>query len=1731
MQRSPAASCVRASLACVLALPCLTSACTTPTPSAGEAASAGSSAITFERHVLSREFFGEGATFGDLDRDGHADVVSGPYWYRGLAFAERAALWEPKPFDPKGYSDSFFDFVRDFDGDGWLDVLVVGFPGADASWFENPRGAAGPWKRHLAFATVDNESPWFADLTGDGAPELVFHTGGKLGWAGPDAADPRAPWTFHALSDDRGYERFTHGLGVGDIDGDARADVMTKEGWWQQPASLAGDPQWPFHPYRFAERGGAQMLVMDVDGDGDADVVSSLAAHDFGLSWFEQTKTAGGIDFVAHAILGETAADNPQGVCFAELHALAACDVDGDGLLDVVTGKRFWSHGQRGDPEAGNPAVLYWFQLARGPRGVEWIPHRIDDDSGVGTQVVAGDVDGDGRADVVVGNKQGTFVFLQRRASSAPVPAGPNLDFEDGTLRGWTAVGDAFLGQPIYGDTCAGRGREPSKHAGKYWIGGYEKKGDGATGELTSDAFACTAPYASFLVGGGASSGERVELWVDGATKPFFTTNAANFESMQRVVVDLRAQSGRSIRVKLVDSGTGGWGHLNFDDFRFHAEKPTFERDPAIPLILPVDPPKAAGLSPADAAHAMTVPDGFHVDVIAAEPDLQQPVAFAFDPKGRIWIAEAFSYPEKRAAGDGRDVIRVLEDKDHDGTYETRTTFAEHLNLVSGLEIGFGGVWIGQAPELLFIPDRNDDLVPDGPAEVVLDGFGYEDTHETLNTFTWGPDGWLYGCHGVFTHSRVGKPGTPDAERVPLDAGVWRFHPTRRTFEVFAWGTSNPWGLDFDARGQAFVTACVIPHLYHMIQGGRYVRQGGAHFDACAYDDIPTIADHRHYAGNDPHGGNGRSDALGGGHAHCGALIYRGGAFPAQYDGALFMGNIHGNRINVDRLVPQGSSFVGKHDADFLLANDAWFRAINMEYGPDGSVYLIDWYDPQACHLTDAKRWDRTNGRLYRVSYGVEKPRAVDLRALTSAQLVDVQLDPNEWFARAAQLVLAERGTDDAVRTALEARLRSRSATSVRLRALWTLAASANLTEDALHAGLVDSDEAIVAWSIQLACERGWPAPREWGAIAVQATSKSPLVRLYLASALQRVPIEQAAPTIAALVRATRDDTDATLRRVLWFAFERLAAKDPDEALAVALDAQADLRGWMLRRLASDTATRDVLLARAADKDGVLRPAEVLRALHLAIGDESRLPLPRAWPAFHELVAKTGDAKLADAAMSLATIFGDARAFPKLRARLADPKATDEARRGALDTLARGGDVESLPAILALLDTPALRIDAIRALANYDDARVAPALTSRWAAFTRPERDEALTTLAGRPDSAVALLEEVRAGRIARADVSAYALRTLENLRDERVAKLLSATIGVVRRTNDQKLARIAELKLALDPKAVAAADRVHGREVFATSCSRCHTVFGSGGTLAPDLTGSNRRDLEYLLSNMVDPSAVIPVDYQVTMIWTKDERLVTGIVKKRTQSSIVLATETGSIVVDKDDVEEEKLSPVSTMPDGLLDALKPQEIVDLVAYLQGDAQAVRRGTAENAGSLFDGRTLAGWTGDANVWSVENGEIVGSSSGLDHNTFLVSDLDLSDFRLVLDVRLVKNEGNSGVQFRSASRPDGEMIGCQADVGPGWWGKLYEENGRAILWDRSGEAAVVADGWNRYEIVAVGSRVLTAINGVACVDLDDAQIAKRGVLALQVHSGGATEVRFKNLALEVDPEPVLKTLKR
>ncbi|HBE70037.1 MAG TPA: hypothetical protein DDW52_17970, partial [Planctomycetaceae bacterium] len=381
--------------------------------------------ITWQTKQLSSEFFGEGAFHGDFNRDGHVDVVSGPFWYEGPDFAVQHEYRPAKAYDPHGYSDNFLTFVHDFNADGWDDILIVGWPGYKKDhehvWYENNQGGDGSWSRHEVFKEVDNESPAFGNLVGDDTPELMFHFQGRLGWAAPNADDPTKSWDFHPISEDLKLSRYAHGLGFGDINGDGRVDFLQSKGWWEQPESIDGDPLWKHHTWPF-HLDGAQMLVYDVDGDGDNDIVTAIASHGYGIAWMENTPTEDGeIEFKMHRFINEKPEENRYGVQFSQPHALDTADFNGDGLTDFVVGKRYWAHGPKGDPEPNAAAVTYWFELRRGvdgvPGGVDFVPHLIHDDSGVGTQVAAGDLNADGIPDVISGNKRGTHIHLQLRKS------------------------------------------------------------------------------------------------------------------------------------------------------------------------------------------------------------------------------------------------------------------------------------------------------------------------------------------------------------------------------------------------------------------------------------------------------------------------------------------------------------------------------------------------------------------------------------------------------------------------------------------------------------------------------------------------------------------------------------------------------------------------------------------------------------------------------------------------------------------------------------------------------------------------------------------------------------------------------------------------------------------------------------------------------------------------------------------------------------------------------------------------------------------------------------------------------------------------------------------------------------------------------------------------------------------------------------------------------------------
>lgn len=581
-----------------------------------------------------------------------------------------------------------------------------------------------------------------------------------------------------------------------------------------------------------------------------------------------------------------------------------------------------------------------------------------------------------------------------------------------------------------------------------------------------------------------------------------------------------------------------------------------------------------APIPPAQAPAHMTVPEGFHVSLFAGEPDVVQPIAFTIDDRGRLWVAENFSYPHWQTDGKpGHDRILIFDDADGNGHFKTRKVFADNLSNVSGLEVGFGGVWVCATPNLIYIPLGADDK-PAGPAQILLDGWSLEAKHNVFNRLTWGPDGWLYGCNGILATSHVGKPGTPDDQRIPFNCGVWRYHPTRHVFEPYAWGTTNPWGLDFDDDGQMFITNCVIKHLWHVIPGAHYQRMFGSDLDPNVYGLMESCADHFHFVGDwtDSRKGMGRNSEYGGGHAHAGAMVYLGDNWPDSYRNSIFMVNIHGARVNHDILEHKGSGYVAHHGPDFLLANDPWFRGLNLAYGPDGGVFLSDWTDTGECHNYD--RIDQTNGRIYKVVYGRTRAVTVDVAHASDAQLVAMQLHHNDWFDRHARRVLQERAAVGKLEAgtvpALMKILDENPDPTRKLRAMWALY-SVGALDDAKRLALLDSPhEYVRAWSIQLSADSGGPSSGILAKFAqLAASDPSPVVRLHLASALQRLPIAQRWGIAGALAAHGEDTTDQNIPLMLWYGIEPLAAADHDRAADLLVRCKIPLvRQYIARRIA-----------------------------------------------------------------------------------------------------------------------------------------------------------------------------------------------------------------------------------------------------------------------------------------------------------------------------------------------------------------------------------------------------------------------------------------------------------------------------------------------------------------------------------------------------------------------------------
>ncbi|HWB04672.1 MAG TPA: PVC-type heme-binding CxxCH protein [Verrucomicrobiales bacterium] len=950
-----------------------------------------------------------------------------------------------------------------------------------------------------------------------------------------------------------------------------------------------------------------------------------------------------------------------------------------------------------------------------------------------------------------------------------------------------------------------------------------------------------------------------------------------------------------------------------------------------------------------EAIAKMKVPDGYEVRNFASEPMIVNPVAMTWDHRGRLWAVELYEYPRgaktpneysktatdekfrpvvKTDANSPRDKVVILEDTDNDGKADKRTVFAEGLNLATAVLVGYDGVFVGQAPNLFYFRDTNGDDKAD-QYKTVLTGFGLEDRHELLNSFCWGPEGYMYFTHGVFTHSKVRRPSEPKDQGNTLNAGIYRVKfagagnpphadkqdqtfPLVTTHEVYSDGTSNPWGVDFDARGNAFVEACVIDHLFHMAPGGMYQRQGGAPENPYGYELLPSIVNHKHFRA-----------------AYAGIQIYQGGIYPADTHGHAFFGNIHDNSIHEESLTPAGATFKSAPVRDFLRANDGWFRPVSTQTGPDGFLWVMDWCDKYPCYQNaqaNPEGVDREKGRIWRICYtGSEEGKKMAGRSRESAELNVMAKSATERKA------LAEH-RNNWVR---------RMAASFEHKPMSIAEATAAAKSD--NPG---TRQTAARWAGEFCLNGGSAEPNPWQEsyppfLIALAADPDAGVRHAAAVATRQwgygrgltVRRTEAAgpdiePLLTALMRSSKD-ADRTLAFGIWMAMESELSIMPERYLpwlaGLALETKplSQILTYKTARRITDTRkseNMDLLLAfldkvkgddvlTAHGLDGMLKAQEA-GALKPAKAD------PAALFAHWQ---KSKDEKVRNLAGRLATLWGDPNAIASIMGTVLDQSANLQERIEAVRTVRRLKSDAARTGILKLLESKSpdnLTVEVLRAAGELGGLDLANAILKAWQNYSPALKTAAAEVLVTRKDWAARLLDGVEgkwvaSGKISGSDIPVSVRRSFAQNNDlkARAQQLLGAWNES---TADVKKLIAAKRKAALTGEPNLAS----GKIMFTVTCGTCHKFHGGGQEVGPELIGNGRSSLDSLLNNVIDPNQVIGNGYENFTVTTKDGRTLAGRVIEDTPTQMTLLGLGGvRTVVPRGDIKDSVNSHQSLMP------------------------------------------------------------------------------------------------------------------------------------------------------------------------------------------------------------------------
>jgi putative membrane-bound dehydrogenase-like protein len=967
-------------------------------------------------------------------------------------------------------------------------------------------------------------------------------------------------------------------------------------------------------------------------------------------------------------------------------------------------------------------------------------------------------------------------------------------------------------------------------------------------------------------------------------------------------------------------------------------------------------------LTPAETVKRMTVPPEFEVKLFAAEPMLTNPIAFTIDERGRVWVVESFEYPKKTPKGQKpRDRIVILEDTDGDGVADKRTVFAEgkdfpeSFDMASGIEVGHGGVFLGAPPYLWFIENKND---KPGKFEILLKGFGSEDTHETLNTFQWGPDGWLYGLHGIFTHSDVREPGAvaTGAKPTKLNAGVWRYHPGNKKFEVFAEGTSNPWGMDWrNTDGQFILCCCVIPHLYHIVPGANYKRQAGAAFNPYAYGEIKEICDHTFHRES--------------GWAHAGLISLDVPHIPEKYRNSVIFGSIHGCSVKQNILKPNGSSYIASRGDDFLVSGDKNVRPLNMKWGPLGDIYLSDWHDQNPCHQALPDSWDYERGRIYRIQLkGTKLKKAEDLSQLSTEELAKLTGSMDPYRYRTAMRLVGERLTDPHERQEVfNGFASSRQGAYFRDVAIYgrmdrTDAAAALRTAQRVIA--IDTrkpDDDAVVWAIRgLAESPGSKESIEWMAQQAMFEQRAVVRREMAVAALRLAGKRDVTPLLHQLMWNPNDGADPLIPHLLWLAYEKVLSSAP----APALDAEL---AWLVEECMPKPLTPDRIVVPSQTITETILP-RVMRRL-VASGNSAHLDrclmfvgklsddyvharrhalaglvtalegqvvdAPRAWPDARIAIAKDATPETKKLLDKLAVSFRDPEAMKRAYDLVHDEKASAADRAEALRQVVLMKHPQAQTLVVSLLGQGShaeVRAEAARQLVAFADTKLGADVLGTWSKYPKEIHGELVTSLASRKEWARALLAAMKEKKIDRTAVNNGVILRIQAFKDPALDKLITEAWGATRATPAELQKQIDAVRKSLDD---GPASFAKGKAVFDKQCAKCHVFEGRGSDVGPALDGA-ARDIEYLLANVIDPNRVVGAPYFLRQVTTLDGQVVQGLPAGEDDKSITLKVEEGRLrKFAKADLDGPvKVLEKSMMPEGLAGGMTPQDFRDLVRYV-----------------------------------------------------------------------------------------------------------------------------------------------------------------------------------------------------